>query len=808
MSHHQDGEQPFTVTRRTVLKGAAVTGAAVALSGGGAAVASKTVIRGLADTGKPIAAVAGDEKVISTYCPPNCGGRCRLMATVRDGRLVKVEPGEFPDPRYTAICVRGLTWPQRVYSPSRLKFPMKRVGERGEGKFERISWDEALNTIATRIKESRDKNGPGSVAIDYARLNALVGGNSYDAYWKANGRSTGIDLSIGIGQMAVFGPVPGGFYSADLSVNEWTDRPNARLQIIVGNNPAHTSMTSFRFLLDAQASGTKLVVIDPWHSATTIHADMWVRPHHGTDTALFLGMLNVLIERGLVDTAAALQYSSGPLLVRLDTKKYLREADIKPGGSDKKFVVWDLATESASVDGDAAQPALEGAYRVDGISTKTAYQLLKERAAEYPPEKVEQITGVPAAELNELAVMYGTLKPSTLGLGYGIDQSFHGGAASRLAAILAVLTDNWGKPGASVGIHSHGIGYWGATLGSGGEVPLPAEAKAKPDPKTAIKVAVITRDPMNNRYTDLNAFKEYVKGMDFVVNVEQYWGTTSLWSDIILPACTFFESPTELVAVEANRNSLLLESKAIEPMWESKPDWQIEKELAERLGFGQYFEHTPDQTIPSRVETSKDPAMEGITMAKLREAGALRLNVPEKSRISKESYRTKPFPTATGRAEIYSEALLPIGEELPIFKDDFEASPNHPLAKKYPLVFNTHHAVQRAHSTYYDSAWLLEIWPEPILEINPVDAEARGLKTGDYAEAFNDRGHAVAKVVVNPDSPPGLCNIQHGWKQQQYRAGHHQELTNPKPNPADVIIGGTANIAFQDSRCEVRKVEV
>jgi molybdopterin-containing oxidoreductase family molybdopterin binding subunit len=467
------------------------------------------------------------------------------------------------------------------------------------------------------------------------------------------------------------------------------------------------------------------------------------------------------------------------------------------------------------VDGQTSSPALAGSYTVNGIECKTAYQLLKERAAEYTLEKVQEITSVPPADVQELAHMLGTIKPAMIGFGWGIDQSLYGSEAARVGSILAVLTDNWGKPGAGIGFHSHATGFrditpcWGASL-PGGMVALPATAKAVTDPKIPIHVALIARDPMNNRLCDLNFYKQFVKGLDFSVNVEQYFGTTTLWCDMVLPACTFMESPTDLVSLISARNGLLLQQKVVPPMWESKPDWQIEKELAERLGFGDYYKHTPDTQIRDQLAGAKDPEFQGITLDKLLAAGgALPINVPSTPNISRERFReAEKFPTDSGRAELYNEKLLPLGQELPVYKDDYEASPTHPLAKKYPLVFTTRHHVQRCHSQFFDSAWLLEIWPEPFLEMNPVDAAARGLKTGDYAEAFNDRGRAVARVVVTSDYPPGQCNIHHGWKQQQYKAGHHQELTNPRINPAHVLMGYAGNLSFQDNRVEVRKVSM
>ena len=750
------------------------------------------------------------------------------MATVRDGRLVKVEPGQHPDPRYTAICVRGLTHPQRVYSPDRIKYPMKRVGERGEGKFERISWDEALDTIAAKLKETKEQFGGEAIAFsatgqydNYQRLpkllqanspRALFGSGSLIAMLRRKGRSANIDQAVPLGlASAGFGAAAGGG-----AANEWTDRPNARLWINWGSNPAETAMTSMRFFFDAQAAGTKVVVIDPRNSATAMHADWWIHPKPGTDPALALGIINVLIEQGLVDRDFALTHSIAPLLIRQDNKLFLRQSDIAPGGSDKAFTVWDETDGAAKQPDLAGKPALEGAYTVGGIPVKTAYQLLKELAAQYPPEKVESITGVPAAEVRELGITYGRLKPSTIGFAHGMGRIWQGHTVARLAAAMAALTGNIGKPGASVGSQSHGAGAYSARLGAA--PPLPEWATGSPNPTVEPRVLFNAGDLMNQFQADLNWIKEWVKGLDFVVTVDHFWQTSTLWSDIVLPASTFLESNSELKDILSDRNGLLLKRKVIEPLWESKPDYDIERELGKRLGLEEYFPE-PEEIIRTQIETSKDPSMKGFTLQKLLDAdGALRLQTPLAPKVQFADYK---FSSPTGRIQWYDEHLIPVGEELPVYTDDYEASSNHPLAKKYPLVFTQVHVRQRAHSTYFNSAWLLEIWPEPILEMNPVDAEARGLKTGDYAEAFNDRGRAVAKVVVNSDYGPGHCNITEGWKQQQFKAGHFQELTNPATNPSYSVLFdlygmffpafamfGMSNVSFGNTRVEVRKVEV
>ena len=222
-----------------------------------------------------------DEVVVNSVCAHNCGGRSPLACTVRDGRLVRVAPAEHPDSRYRGLCVRCLTLPQWVYAEERIATPMRRTGERGSGAFEPVSWDEALDEIAGRFTVLIDAHGAGSIAFsrtsgssqlaNYSRLAALIGGGGSANFFG------GVDMAVHMGLNNVLG-FKGMFGQA---ANEWTDRPNARNYLVWGNNPAETSMTSMRFLLDAREAGTEIIVIDSRYSATAMHATWWGRAAPG-----------------------------------------------------------------------------------------------------------------------------------------------------------------------------------------------------------------------------------------------------------------------------------------------------------------------------------------------------------------------------------------------------------------------------------------------------------------------------------------------------------------------------------------------
>ena len=746
-----------------------------------------------------------DEVVVNTVCAHNCGGRSPLACTVRDGRLVRVAPADHPDTRYRGLCVRCLTLPQWVYAEERIATPMRRTGERGSGQFESVSWDDALDEIAGRFTALIDAHGAHSIAFsrtsgssqlaNYSRLAALIGGGGSMNFFG------GVDMAVHMGLNNVLG-FKGMFGQA---ANEWTDRPNARNCLVWGNNPAETSMTSMRFLLDARAAGTEIIVIDSRYSATAMHATWWIAPRPGTDLALALGMLHVLFDEHLIDESFTTEHTVGPLLVRKDNGRLLRESDVSATGSSNGYLVVDavgIPGESSAV----STPRLRGHFEVGGHPVATAFTLLADLVADYPPDRVAGITGVPDADIRELARMYAD-GPSTIGFGYGVDRYLHAEVLTRAAATMAVLTGNIGKPGSGVGVQSHGIGSRMAALGPMPPLPDWAGTESIPNIEVGsrdlpVRALFCQGDWLNQRMAHMARAREYLESLEFVVTVDHFWQTTAEWSDIVLPASTFLEGRERVRDVAMAGNSVMLRQPVIPPVGDSRPDNEIEKALAERLGLGEYFEATCEDMVRGQIDGSTDPAMQGITFdGLLAGGGSAALKVPRTPNVQYPDLR---FPTATGRAEFYVEALAPFGEALPVYREDHEALPGHATADRYPLVLVQAHARQRAHSTFFNTRWTLELWPEPVLEISRADAGARGLTDGDLAEAFNARGNVVARVAVSADYPPGMANLSEGWKQNQYLAGNVQTLTNGDINPAQQHLWGHANIPFYDTRVEVR----
>jgi anaerobic dimethyl sulfoxide reductase subunit A len=750
------------------------------------------------------------EKVVHGVCAPNCWSGCKLLVHVRDGLLVKTEMGPLPDSRYNRVCLRGLTHVERVYHPDRLKYPMKRAGERGEGKWVRISWEEAVNTIATKFTEARDKYGAQAVAFlpqsgYYGYLNGFYGSiMRFANIFGATYGSGAIDSAVPLGvQEALGGPYEG-------QGNEAADLVNARLILAWGSNLTESNLQNWHFVADALDNGGKLVVIDPNFTITASKADQWVPLRAGSDAALALSMINVIIEEGLYDKDFVQTRTVGPFLVRADTGLFLREKDVLHNDSDR-YMVWDSdANQAVPSELAGGSVSLKGSYEVAGIGCSPAFQMLQDHAMQYTPETTSQITDVQPDTVRMIAREYATRKPATIYWGFGTDRYYHGDIIGRLVATLAALTGNIGKPGATpCG------GFGGATLVSspvnwGWLTPTKSRAnslnnlvvfdaieKGQPYP---IKAAYISNCNYAVTYPNQNKIlNELFPKLDFIVAADFSMTDTAEHADIVLPVTTWFESQDLVPSMHVH---IMLQEGAIDPLYECKSDLQIFSMLADKLGFGEYFNKTPEDYVRELLDTPRLHEL-GVTYESLKRDGAFRAApspyIP---------YRDGKFATKSGRIEFYNENLTSrsgqpaetSSDRLPAFHPPIEAWPDNPSAKKYPLVLNQAGSRFRVHTQFFNTPWLREVDPSPMVEMNPADADARRITEGDVVEVFNDRGSVRLKAKLSEGIRPGMVNISRGWARTQFIAGSSQSLIADYKNPR------TLNCAFFDTLVEVKRV--
>jgi len=739
------------------------------------------------------------ETVVHTACPAHCSGNaCGILAHVRDGQVSKLEPATFPDNRYTRICQKGLTTLQILYHPDRLRYPLRRAGARGEGKWQQLSWDEALDYVAERLKDVAAKHGRRSVA--WVLGGPGSGTVKFGAYTRFAGCFQGTRVSTWgygdaagpCGTISTFGAHQLGDFVANLE--------EPRLNICWGTNPAESGPFRMRSLLDAKERGVKLVVIDPIFTITASKADEFLAVRPGTDAALALGMMHQILEDGLEDRDFMSRYTVGPYLVRQDNSRYLRGRDLSPDGDDT-YMVWDMAVGEARVADSAVKPALEGSYNPGSVSCKTAFQMLKELIQEYPPSRAAEITGVSEDKIVRMARAYATLKPAAILTNNGLGRTYHGDITFRAVGTLAALTGNIRLPGPA---GHRGVQYnWGPFLKPRADQPsysrlgilnmYDAIARGEPYPVRAAWFAFIN---FINQCTNNNRIlNEIIPELEFIVVADMFMTTTAQHADVVLPVCTFLEF-TDMV--NGPHPYIQLQQRVIPPLYESKSDVQILRELAPRLGFDEYFK-TEEEFIDLLLD-SGDPSIEGINVQRLKEGPATIKSPPRPT----DHTASAQFRTPSGRIEFYVEKLLPFGEALPVHKEPLESN-RTPLARKYPLSLVQVHSKFHVHSSYVKSAWLHELDTEPLLEINPADASKRQIQDGDLVEMFNDRGQVKVKAKLNAGVQPGVVNLTHGWWPSHFREGNLNALTNDAINPAQEA-AYEANMCMNDNLVEVRKV--
>ena len=755
---------------------------------------------------QPASASAGAEEHIAyTYHTPGCGGRCAYQCLVRDGKLVKIEPNAWPDARYSLICTRGLSEIERVYSPDRLQTPLRRVGERGEGKFVSISWDEAITTIADKFQELQRQYGGKSI------LKMISANQDYNMPFLSSllgmqvAMETSIDTGLASGLEDTTGDSPFGY--AQQEITDWV---NAKHIILIACNILETTVADSQFFFNAKEAGAKIIVVDPNYSTTAAKADQWISLKPGTDPALILAMMQQILANGWQQSAFLQKNTSAPFLVRADNQKLLRQAEGEGKPEQNPFLVWDARTDSLQpYNAPGVQPTLEGAFIVNGIEVKTVFSLLKEQTAVYTPAWAADVTEIPEEVIRRLAQDYALGGPAYLGWGFGgAEKVLNSDILGHASAILAALTGNFGRAGSGVGnalFHKFCWSFF-AKLGAW---KLPPQFKPTPMemPTTlmrtkpnSVRAILNLGNGFQQHLANLNAAEKWLQGLDFIVTVDIYHNTSVDYSDIVLPVGSCFESKYDILRLQLNRNHALLAEKVIEPLYESKSDFEIEHLLAERLGLEQYLPKTPEDLI--RVQLTTDhPYMKGITVESLKENHfIMRLQCPSEPCIG---HADQKYKTPSGRLELYHEKMIPFHQALPAYEGPAELESS--ARKDYPLQFAQYRSRFHVHSMFMNARWIQQYSPEPRLEINPQDAVKRQLKNGDLVEVFNARGSIQVKCKFMEGLRPGSVRMEEGWWTKHMPQGNLQCLTNDTFEPRHTKRKYGPILPFYDTLVEVKK---
>lgn len=723
-------------------------------------------------------------KVISTCSITNCGGRCVIKAHVRDGMVVRVstdtqEGGDLSTPPLRA-CVRGQNYRKMLYHPDRLKYPMKRVGKRGEGKFERISWEEAVETIAQEVKRIGDQYGPESRYVNYGsgqswglhggpraarKLLALTGGY-------LNSRN---DYSSGAGNVAT--PYT---YGTNDSGSSFDSLLHSKYIILWGQNPSEMIFsTPYReYLMQAKKNGAKITVIDPRYSDTVIaFADEWIPILPTTDTALMDAMAYVIITENLHDQEFLDRYCIG----------------------------------------------FDGHHMPDGVPANESlksYLLGEKDGTPKSPEWAEKICRVPADKIRELARNYATMKPAALIQGWAPQRQAYGEQFMRGGAQLACLTGNVGK----LGGWAAGTGYWNRSnivypfkyqnpikasipcflwtmaVEKGPEMTAADGLQGTERLNSGIKAIFnMAGNMLINQHADINKTKKLLEDeskVEFIVVSDLFMTPSAKFADILLPGTSFFER-WDIGTPWCFGDYVILGQKTIDPLYECRDEYDVFAEIADKLGLKEQFtegKSTLDIVKESIERTKKELDPNFPTFEEFCNLGVYHFKYDEPLIGFKEQIDdldNHPFETPSGKIELFSKALWDMNQhdEIPAIAKYISSweGPEDPLKEKYPLQLISWHYKRRCHSTYDNQPWLEEVAKQEMW-INPKDAEARGIKDGDRVEVVNDRGLLIIDAKVTRKIVPGVVGIPQGaWytpdKNGIDQRGSVNVLTSQRPTP-------------------------
>ena len=782
------------LTRRQLLYFGAFSCAAASVSGLGTVFKSSPALAAV----EPI-----EEKFLLAACVNNCGSSCVLRPVVKDGKVVRIDTDSGVEDDWDngvfqiRACPRGRSMRRHMYSTSRLKTPLKRVGNRGEGKFEPISWDEALDTVAKSIRHCIDTYGNESVYSIYAsgvsvgtlqrresffRLMNLLGGFS-------SGRS---DYSSAQNQAALrylYG-------KAGYSGNPISDIAHTKLAVFFGLNITETRMSGgglqFEILEAKRKSNARVIIIDPRYSESCITvADEWIPIRPGTDAALASALAYVLINENMLDNDFLQSHVQG--------------------------------FDSSTMPQDAPEFSSYKDYILGTGYDKTPKT----------PEWASTITGIPVARIVQLAREIGTAKPCFISQGWGLQRQAAGEMTTASVAALAVLSGNLGIRGGGNGDTDRYFPGFVPRLPAGTnsvKVSFPTfmwlRAVENGKGMTALRDGVLGADTyptdikfiwnyagntLVNQHSDINETRRILgdtSKCEMIVVMDTHFTASANWDDIVLPSASYLEQ-TDIVGPSYAMNiDWLGFTTPVEPFYESRPVFDVCVELAKRLGVEK--EYTEGRSREEWLEYfyQKDckPFMPELpeTLEEARKQGVWRKPKGRDLPVTFAEFRNdpaaNPLDTPSGKVELFSPALLKIGQTwefdkfmgnkvppVPQYVATWDGFEDLETRKKYPLQMIGHHYKGRTHSHYANVDWLLEAMPQN-LWINPIDARARNLQHGDKVRVFNDRGEVHIPVKVTKRIMPGVISMPQGaWYKPDAKGidqgGCINTLTLYRPSP-------------------------
>jgi anaerobic selenocysteine-containing dehydrogenase len=740
------------------------------------------------------------------YCAL-CRSRCGAISVVEDGRLVAVEP-DPAHPTGAALCAKGRAAPELVHHPDRLLHPMRRTRPKGDADpgFARITWDEALDRVTSELRRIADRHGPEAVAFAVTSPSGTAISDAapwIDRFINAFGSPNncyGTEVCNWHKDHATRYTFGAGIAAPDFAATGCV--------LYWGHNPSTSWLTHATGAVAARRRGARLIVVDPRRAGLAAKADLWLRVRPGTDGALALGIAGVMIDEGWFDRDFVRDWSNGPLLVREDTGRFLAD-----GG---RMVAWDADARRPvrydPVTGAYDMPpgrslALDGRHVVSGVACRPAFARYAELCRQYPPERVEAITWVPAADVRAAARMLWDARPVSYYCWTGVGQTTNATQTDRAIALLYALTGSFEAPGGNVAFPRVP-----ALDVSGAELMPPAQrAKAlglavRPlgPPRSGwitaddLYRAALDGDPYRVRAlvgfganlvvtrADARRARAALAALEFTVYADLFMTPTAAFADVVLPVTTAWENENLKIGFEisaAAESLVQFRSRVIAPRGEARSDTAIVFELAQRLGFGQDF-WAGDVERAWRAQL----APSGLSLDRVRAApGGVRVPLAPAYR----RYRQTGFATPTRKVEVYSELFLDHGQSpLPEFVE-----PRVVPSARYPLVLTCAKLPQFCHSQHRNLPSLRRLVPDPEAQIHPDTARARAIADGDWVVIETPHGRIRARARFDASLDARVVCAQHGW----WGEGSYNEAI--ASGETDPVSGAPPHRAYA---CEVR----
>ncbi len=798
-------------------------------------------------------------KKVRSYCA-QCGSQCPTVYKVKDGILVKVEP-DRANPAWVPLCPKGVAGPELVYDPQRLKYPMRRTNPKDNANagWERITWDDALNTVARKLTEVRAKFGPHAIAFCRTSPGGSPGGDMHE--WVTRLANVfGTPNTITHTHVCQWHRDNCSNYTYGRGGIGVPDFDRANCVLIWGANIYANDPRRFNAVKKAQQRGAKLIVVDPRKTPVAARADLWLRINPGTDGALVLGLINILLKAGLFDREFTRDWTNAPFLVRRDNGMLLRERDLgtdnaplQIGGAESRLVMWDETSAqpaaydpaSRSFRDGQVKPALSGSYKVNVVGggevvADTVFELLSGLVSEYTLEKTEAITGVPAEKIEQAAAMIGSIKPLCYYTFTGLEQHTNVSQTNRALCILYALTGNYDAAGGNMQlpalpvnrILSPDLLSQEARRRRLGYQPRPLGPAAGPGSVQAYDLFTAILDEKPYPVKALVAFggdlliadsnsllgREALRKLDFYVHIDLHLSPPALLADMVLPASTFYECEVPRLGFTgsvATWDRLQWRAAAVLPQNESRPDLDIVFDLANRLELGEKFWH-------GRMEDAFNYllAPSGITAEQLRNSpGGLSLDLPLPARkyqsTDRKTGEVRGFETSSKRIEIYSETFKAAGHNpLPAYEPPhWTKTPGPEIDREYPLTLVSTRVIQYCHGQQRSLPSLRKAVPDPFLELHPETAKSLEVADGEWVYLETDRGRIRVKAKVTDMVPSGVVSTQVGWWEGCEVLGmpgldpFSSEGANLNLILADDVrdpISGS--LPFKSYRCRVRKL--